>query len=88
MLPELVRALTAAHHPRESRSIDTLSCAEHNVTNGPRTWRDDPDYDACPHCVVTPITVCSSWGCETYPCATIRLLADTLGVTLATGVDA
>lgn len=74
-LVALIGALTNIHHPQESQSINTLNCAAHNVTKGPAAWRDDPDYDACPDCVVTPLTVCSCWSCEEYPCETIRAVA-------------
>jgi len=80
ILAALIRALTAVHAPQESRSINTLSCDAHNVTKGPPAWRDEPDYDACPDCVVTPITVCSSWSCESYPCETTRAIATALGL--------
>lgn len=77
-MAELIRTLIEIHHPVPSISIDTMSCDEHNVTRGPSTWRGDPDYDTCPHCTVTPITVCSSWGCEDYPCETIQAVAAAL----------
>jgi len=76
----LIRALIAIHAPCESRSIDTLSCPEHDVRKGPSAWRSWRSDDACPTCVVTPITVCSHWCCEDYPCQTVQAIADTLGL--------
>lgn len=80
VLAGLIGALVAIHHPRESSSVNTLSCDKHNVTKGPPAWRDDPDYEGCPDCIVIPITVCSSWGCEAYPCETITAVDSTLRV--------
>jgi hypothetical protein len=79
-LVAVIRAVIAVHHPRESRSINTLDCPAHDVRRGPASWRDDPDYDGCPDCVVTPITVCASDGCERYPCETVTVVAEALGV--------
>ena len=63
-LAALIRALIAIHPHHESRSINTLGCDEHNVTKGPQSWRDEPDYDACPDCVVTPLTLCWCGACN------------------------
>jgi len=84
-LADVLSALIEIHYPRGSRSINTLNCDEHNVTKGPPTWRDDPDYDACPNCVVTPLAVCACWSCDEYPCKTIRAVADALQLDAVTG---
>lgn len=80
LLAKLIRALIEVHAPRESRSINTLDCEAHDVTKGPPAWRDRPDYAACPNCVLTPIVVCSGWGCCDYPCKNVRVIADVLGL--------
>lgn len=73
-LAAVIHALVAVHHPRESRSINTLGCDAHRG----HYWDGAVDHEACPDCVVTPITVCSSGGCEDYPCATIAAVGATL----------
>lgn len=80
LLAKLIRALIEVHTPRDSHSINTLACDEHNVTKGPQRWRDRPDYAACPDCVLTPIVVCSGWGCCDYPCKNVLVIADVLGI--------
>jgi hypothetical protein len=79
VLGRLIGSLIDIHRPHESQSIDTLSCDEHNVTKPGRivTFSTD-DCESCPNCTVTPITVCSAGSCESYPCETIRAVADAL----------
>ena len=71
-------SVLALHRARESRSINTLGCEAHDVRKGPEAWLDEPDHDACPDCVVTPITVCAGGCCEDWPCKT----AQAMGVTV------
>ncbi len=79
VLAELVRAIIAIHAPHESCSVNTLGCDQHNVTRpGRLAALSTDDCKSCPDCAVTPITVCSSWGCEGYPCETIQAVTDTL----------
>lgn len=80
-LAALIRALIAIHHPSYSSSINSQNCATHNPDNNThRAWAAlrREDFDACPDCVVTPITVCSSWSCEDYPCETVQAVTAAL----------